>query len=153
VPTAPNFFLAFLVALWSVQNWARPHFYCFSFNGLAKPQYVQEKPLYACPFTPGQTHCLLGWHLSSRRSGGGVVLGVPLSEAQWSFATLPVRHGGCGAVKPEFIHKQWSLPFWVLQMETGLQLTRLPPDLDGALLKLRSTVSGDGGCLGRAVEQ
>ena len=71
-------------------------------------------------------------------------MGVPLSEAQWSLASLPIRHGGLGAIDPVFIYPQAAVASFISSASgsTGIELSTLPPDLLEPILALRAIVLG-----------
>ena len=40
------------------------------------------------------------------KAAWGTIMGVPMSEAQWSLACFPIRHDGLGVTDPARIHAQ-----------------------------------------------
>ena len=79
----------------------------------------------------------------SLRTAWVVVLGSPLSDAQWQLASLPIRMGGLGAQDPVHIHPQAAVSSLILAAKhsatTGITCPRFPLELREALLALRTS--------------
>ena len=69
------------------------------------------------------------------RSAWGTVFGVPLSEVQWSTASLPIRHGGFGIQDPTRIHAAAAIAAFLSAARgaTGFGFSQRLYDLDPAV--------------------
>ena len=72
------------------------------------------------------------------KSAWGVIVGVPLTEVQWSMASLPVRLGGLGASDPVRIQVPAAIGAFLQAARalTGISLERFLPDFGEFLSKV-----------------